>query len=197
MDENAPAHATDDASPSPFRRFPYVQLVFCVACLTMTAWTWMRYSYAWDVSRWVARRQAYQYPDWPQGAYVTLRGVVVNLTSSHMGEFRDGEPVRIPTVTLKPVDAPDDLPFYALEQVFVPTTRPFVAGEVAALSGRVHLPASGAPLAERHNCYWLLIIDGRRSRIASSTVAGLVVGAMGVFVFGLYLRRWVKERRAG
>ena len=47
-------HATDDASP--FRRrarqgltesgadtpgFPWVQLVFCVACLAMTAWTWM------------------------------------------------------------------------------------------------------------------------------------------------------------
>jgi len=25
-------------------------------------------------------------------------------------------------------------------------------------------------------------------------VAGLVVGAMGVFIFGLYLRRWLRER---
>ncbi|MHC5055135.1 MAG: hypothetical protein ACYTKD_10515 [Planctomycetota bacterium] len=27
-----------DASPSPFRRFPWGQLVFCVACLTMAAY---------------------------------------------------------------------------------------------------------------------------------------------------------------
>ena len=31
-----------DASPSPFRRFPWAQLAFCLACLAMTAWTWMR-----------------------------------------------------------------------------------------------------------------------------------------------------------
>ena len=62
-DDNAPSGATDD-TPYPFRRrvrqgltesgadapgFPWVQLAFCVACLAMTAWTWMRYSYCWDI----------------------------------------------------------------------------------------------------------------------------------------------------
>ncbi len=41
---------TNTESASPFRRFPWIQLVFCLACLTMTAWTWMRYSYAWDLT---------------------------------------------------------------------------------------------------------------------------------------------------
>ena len=30
-----------DPDPSPFRRFPWIQLVFCIACLSMAAWTWM------------------------------------------------------------------------------------------------------------------------------------------------------------
>ncbi|MHC4251446.1 MAG: hypothetical protein ACYS9X_20190 [Planctomycetota bacterium] len=39
-------------------------------------------------------------------------------------------------------------------------------------------------------------IDSRASRFHPASIAGIVVGAMGIFVFGLYLRRWVKERRA-
>ncbi|MHC5059005.1 MAG: hypothetical protein ACYTKD_30490 [Planctomycetota bacterium] len=33
-------------------------------------------------------------------------------------------------------------------------------------------------------------------RLTGGSVAGLFVGAMGVFIFGLYLRRWLCERRA-
>jgi hypothetical protein len=29
-----------------------------------------------------------------------------------------------------------------------------------------------------------------------ASIAGLVVGAMGCFIFGLYLRRWLVERKA-
>ncbi|MHC5059006.1 MAG: hypothetical protein ACYTKD_30495 [Planctomycetota bacterium] len=36
-----------DVDPRPFRRFPWVQLVFCVVCLSMAACLWMRYSYCW------------------------------------------------------------------------------------------------------------------------------------------------------
>jgi hypothetical protein len=32
--------------------------------------------------------------------------------------------------------------------------------------------------------------------VVRSVVACLVVGAMGCFVFGLYLRRWLRERKA-
>jgi hypothetical protein len=40
-----------NAEPTPvFRRFPWIQFVFCLACLSMTAWAWMRYSYAWDMT---------------------------------------------------------------------------------------------------------------------------------------------------
>jgi hypothetical protein len=38
------------------------------------------------------------------------------------------------------------------------------------------------------------LVDTTASRFHPASVAGLVVGAMGAFVFGLYLRRWMKER---
>jgi hypothetical protein len=34
------------------------------------------------------------------------------------------------------------------------------------------------------------------SRFHSASVGGLIVGAMGCFIFGLYLRWWLRERRA-
>jgi len=36
----------------------------------------------------------------------------------------------------------------------------------------------------------------RASRFTSASIAGLAVGAMGIFIFGLYLRRWLRERTA-
>ncbi|MHC4503898.1 MAG: hypothetical protein ACYTFI_11385 [Planctomycetota bacterium] len=38
-------------------------------------------------------------------------------------------------------------------------------------------------------------LDMRRSRLHPASIAGLVVGAMGVFVFGAALRHWLGERR--
>ncbi len=31
-------------------RFPYVGALLCAACLGAARWTWMRYSYCWDVT---------------------------------------------------------------------------------------------------------------------------------------------------
>ena len=39
-------------------------------------------------------------------------------------------------------------------------------------------------------------IDTAASRFHPASVAGLVVGAMGCFIFGLYLRAWLCERKA-
>jgi len=42
----------------------------------------------------------------------------------------------------------------------------------------------------------LAIIDTTASRLHPTSIAGLVVGAMGCFILGLYLRRWLRERKA-
>jgi len=40
------------------------------------------------------------------------------------------------------------------------------------------------------------ILDASFGRFTGASVGGLVVGAMGCLIFGLYLRRWLRERRA-
>jgi hypothetical protein len=42
---------------------------------------------------------------------------------------------------------------------------------------------------------WRPMLDCELSRFRPPSIAGLVVGAMGCFIFGLYLRRWLKARR--
>jgi hypothetical protein len=40
------------------------------------------------------------------------------------------------------------------------------------------------------------VLRGVRVSVVNSDVSGLVVGAMGVFVFSAALRHWLRERRA-
>ncbi len=42
----------------------------------------------------------------------------------------------------------------------------------------------------------LRFIDPGSSRFTGASIAGLVVGAMGMFVFSVALRQWLRERRA-
>jgi len=55
-----------------------------------------------------------------------------------------------------------------------------VAGRIVFVDG--HPPSIG--------------VDTIYSRFHPASVAGLAVGAMGCFIFGLYLRRWLRERKA-
>ncbi len=65
----------------------------------------------------------------------------------------------------------------------------FLPEEEVAVTGRV------AP-------YWdfgdqtIWYFDSRASRFHPASIAGLVVGAMGVFVFGAALKAWLRERKA-
>jgi len=40
------------------------------------------------------------------------------------------------------------------------------------------------------------LVDATAHRLTGSSVGGIAVGAMGCFIFGLYLRRWLGERKA-
>jgi hypothetical protein len=174
-----------EPEPTPvFRRFPYVQLVFCVACLSMAAWTWMRYSYAWDVTPGHLSESrlpgAYTRGEWPYGhRYVRLMGVLSiqrKVVSLHRPlqfatlRLSNGQEV---LAHLKKQGTPDD------------ETRREVTGRlltgVRNDKGRI----SGA--------LPYLVADGR---LTGASGAGIVVGAMGCFIFGLYLRGWLRERKA-
>ena len=169
-------------------RFPFVAALLCGACVGAAAWTWMRYSWLWEVtSEHLARAAAGGDPwltegelPWYVGRYIALHGVLVeDLWGESLfeggryvigGSLRSGETVVRATCRLRydsylrhrdggPRDLVGRLSFNAR------TGRAFLD---AASPGRFH----------------------------GASVAGLVVGAMGVFVFSVALRHWLGERRA-
>ena len=162
---------------SPFRRFPLVQLVFCVACLTMTVWTWMRYSYAWEVTPsqfFVIDPDRSDPPSEIDPAlndyYVCVHGCLRQLPEGgHPG-------------TMKYV---------------VTDWQGFVV--VTARPDRTATPGDSIEFCGRAFAWrgaFFPTVDATFSRFHPGSIAGLVVGAMGCFVFGLYLRRWLRERKA-
>jgi hypothetical protein len=186
-----------EPAPTPvFRRFPYVQLVFCLACLTMTAWTWMRYSYAWDVTA----QQLLE--DLPPSSIFTSPGQVP--AYSLHGDYRyDGVLVSIHG------DVSSDPELHKLASSFSQEAVPIRFETLAVLVTSPRASASSCSVAAVHigrvrpgvaavpDCPTLLpVIDTSASRFHPASVAGLVVGMMGCFIFGLYLRGWLRERKS-
>jgi hypothetical protein len=188
---------TEPATSSPFRRFPWIQFVFCLACLTMTAWTWMRYSYCWGVTipcvkegmgpwkttfgeegfRGDTRR-------WPLDAYVTVQGRAGNTDGPSEGT--------VGFVTLK-----DPLDIRQRLSVKVPRLTAYRYGDRLRVTGRMSLAGDvQRALAGLEPFYVFSQLDTTASRFHPTSIAGLVVGAMGCFIFGLYLRSWLRERKA-
>ncbi|MHC4252370.1 MAG: hypothetical protein ACYS9X_24895 [Planctomycetota bacterium] len=195
-EEKHPAHEP----PSPHARFPWVQAAFCAACVGMAAWLWMRYSYRWDVSPrdfWMdtlppgyadhydtyldvdlSRRRA---PDDAPGAYpnTALVGRYVRVRGRYVPNSRwyDG------LYTVRDPMNPD-----AYVVIGYPLKRALPEdGAMLCISGRVGF-CSGEIDA--------LVLWPDESRWRPEAIAGLVVSAMGVFIFVLHLHRWLKERGA-
>jgi hypothetical protein len=174
-----------EPEPTPvFRRFPWTQLVFCVACLSMTAWTWMRHSYCRTVSPLLQQRPRSEAGYGPlNGRYGLISGRIRLAT---IRRWCSKAPIRLDQ---------DESPahhFVALEstsgvmgvRVLADQGREFLPGQEVVLRGRLtHVARS-------------LAIDTTASRFTGASIAGLVVGAMGCFIFGLYLRGWLRERKA-
>jgi hypothetical protein len=153
--------------------FPWVQLVFCLVCLGMASFLCIAHSFAWSYRADGAR-------DFPgKGAYAEVVGVVIGAQETADGhllivdakpsEDRGGSDWKGPVTCLVPKGVSDSLPI----------------GTRAVLRGR------------RVDGVWARFhIDTSASRFVPESVAGLVVGAMGVFIFGLYLRAWLRGRKA-
>jgi hypothetical protein len=170
MDENANVYR------SPFRRFPWVQLVFCVACLVMCGYMWMRFSYCWDFTVRSLAKPSQRH--WRIGAYVRVQAKVHPYYYEVYPPQTGMHLVVEPSASLEDMFRTKD----SLHIVTMPGVR-YQPGVVQEFRGHV----IGIPDG------WG--INTTASRFHPSSIAGLVVGAMGVFIFGLYLLRWVKERR--
>jgi hypothetical protein len=166
--------ARDPDPTTPGARFPYAAAAFACACVAAAVWTFMLYSYAWDVrtddfaggDRWGPHPLA--------GRYVRLHrpaegrwsrywsagdGLAEYLDHLASGFSTGGGPVWVPIKGLPEGASPE------------------------VIHGRVVAETSMGSTAMR-----FLGAHATASRWTGASVAGLVVGAMGVFVFALHLR---------
>ena len=160
-------------------RFPYVAALLCAGCVGMAAWTWMWYSYAWAL-------------DFGDGSfhygYVNDGGVAAGLVRSRYAHYAE---VRgLPAPMLLPSDYRDysellvwtgESGEYSCVMLQSDATLP-PPGRAVCFSGRVLMTDLHEPESLRR-----LRIDATASRFTWQSIAGLVVGAMGVFVFVLAL----------
>ncbi|MHC4202895.1 MAG: hypothetical protein ACYSU0_23130 [Planctomycetota bacterium] len=168
-------------------RFPYVAALLCAACLGAAAWTWISYSYAWNVaprefwhgtppSRRTFLRLEPVEP--PARARMSLVGTYVRVRGTYRELWLGNE--------LDHVQDPDDAD--AFVRVRMPDGHEVGEGEAVVLSGRVSRgPHEGDEFSMQ--------VDVGASRFTGASVAGLVVGAMGVFVFTVALGHWLRESR--
>ena len=205
--------------PSSHARFPWAPALLCAACLGMSAWTWMRYSYCWDIS-------VRDLPRAPEGVHLGLAphlvkadarpsreaslravwpGAVADDRMRHRYVRSKGRVLSVPVpclsiglggareVSIETVDVSDGVG--APLRILVPPARvsPYRVGEDVAFRGRLVLS----------EFWWVgvagiapLSLDTSAGRWHPASVGGLAVGTMGALVFALYLRGWLRGRRS-
>ena len=159
-------------------RFPFVAAVLCAACVGAAAWTWMRYSYAWDLSpgKLGSEEEAKVFETTREGSYALIRGRLTGVLDVK------GTPVA------QVCDSPDG-DRCVLVLILAEEQRRSVHEGDAVFTGRI------AGVDPGEDTPPLVHLDTTASRFAGASIAGLVVGVMGVFVFGAALRHWLNERR--
>ena len=179
----------DDSAKPP--RFPYVAALLCAACVGAAAWTWMRYSYAWEMRPTDLRvREQTGSSDGPLSMKVDGSYIDVYFDNSCANMF----------VTMKGTyfseSTSDTQYFYIFDgdvskgqwniDLLTPPPGPPRQLSRVALKGRL--------LLRRSANMKILRLDPNASRFHGGSIAGLVVGAMGLFVLTLALRHWLGER---
>ncbi len=164
-----------EAQPT-FRRprFPWAQFVFCLACLGMAAYTWMRYSYCWQHT---PADLGFTQSETMEGAYVRVRG-----RPAIVGNAEDYKGVYAWEVRLS-----DGL--HSVNVLTPGSNTPVFATETVEYAGRVVRSKWAEVVGPKY------LVDGRASRFHAASVAGLVVGMMGVLIFWLHLRQWLGGKR--
>lgn len=169
-----------EGNPARPPRFPFVALAHCAACVAAAVWVWVMYSYVVDVTV----PDALSHLTAGRRPYVRL----------HAEVDRIRRPVRLvipagrdPLAVCIRAPLPRGLPFIVCLREGA--KRP--EGVDAQFTGRLCLVdattgASGPVPA----------VDTTRSRLTGASVAALVIGAMGIFVFAVALRHWLEERGA-
>ncbi len=173
-------------------RFPVVAAALCAACVGAAAWTWMRYSYRWDctVEDIRSSKNAVGRGGWPYDAYVRVSGAVAGAISGPTyGRICR---IRTPHGFLLEVGCDPE------EEIAIGGEKTFTGRMSASICPRADwwdYPGSHLPPLGDDPGFLVFYLDNVASRFHPASIAGLVVGAMGVFVFSVALRSWLAERR--
>jgi len=163
--------------------FPWTHLVFCVACLSMAAWTWTKFSYAWPTTPeaiWLRTRADGPHP-WRE-EFVAIRGEALRYAKcSKPIEF--GWAVRSLTEGRSKAELKVRYRRPGQVVIYFEQGKEPAFGDVGVWSGRLRYGDDGPG------------VDTTASRFHSGSVLGLAVGAMGCLIFGLHLRGWLRERK--
>ena len=173
-----------EGNPAKPPRFPFVVALLCAACVGAAAWTWMRYSYCHSVIP--EEFWHHLMPDCEEG-----REHHAELLDEIFNSALTGRYVRLIGRSALSLSWGRSLNRYFVSgergYVLVDSTesRPYWGTDIETVfEGRV--VERGAHL----------VVDATASRFTGASIVGLVVGAMGVFVFSVALRHWLRERRA-
>ncbi|MHC4199984.1 MAG: hypothetical protein ACYSU0_08340, partial [Planctomycetota bacterium] len=169
------------------------------------AWTWMRYSYTWEVTLSTLFEPSEKIR--MQQRYVRASGRIVAWFSISDSSMVNGRGVYL--ALLGPATGAES----SVHVASPPWSRPCPVGIGVVLNrsadgllseqGTVQELEQGTLLRVTGRALDLdmleppsgLVVDATASRFTGASVAGLVVGAMGVFVFTVALRHWLGERR--
>ncbi len=153
----AEEHALSE--PSPHAHFPWAPALLCAASLSMAAWTWMMHSYAWSVTpaklRALGTAEDYERARWYFGKYTQLQGK------------RDPSPQH--------------------DGFYLVYGEEDIEANIVCVRGRSADPYHAAVMVVGRVVArkWGPYLDTTASRWHGASVAGLVVGAFGTFVFAL------------
>ena len=189
------------ATPGPHARFPYGPALLCAACVSMAAWTWMRYSAVRHLTLDRVCRMNPSTLALLEQAYVCVSTGSAEVSyelENHafpgMERQRTGCAMVLGWVRRDgryPLWVGLFMASSGREEAIIREARSLVVWQ-----GRVPLAGEGLVKFRGTRGAWQgdLVVDMTASRFHPASVAGLVVAAFGAFVFALYLKRWLVEK---
>ena len=157
-------------------RFPWLAAAFCAVALGVAVWAWMGYSHTWDVT------PARLHQDAPLLGLGTWGGMHVCIRGRVIGHGGSSGPGWISVLMQGPRNEGPPV------KVLLP--------EGSSVRWHANADFSGRVVLEEVLGHTEWVVDTTASRLHPASISGLAVGAMGLVVFGVYVRSWLRERKA-